>query len=495
MMVVLNLRGMRESVTVLTPIFVVFAVTHVVAIIGGIIGHAWEIDDTARELSGGFHEGLSTLGLGGMLLLFMRAYSLGAGTYTGIEATSNSLNLLREPRVQNGKRTMLLMAVSLAFTASGLLVLYLLWDVRPVEGRTMNAVLMETMTRNIPGGALFAFITILSEGALLVVAAQAGFAGGPRVLATMAVDSWMPRRFAALSERLTTHNGIVLMGIASIAALVYTQGDVHKLVVLYSINVFTTFSLSMLGMLLWAMRAPEAAGQRTRNIALFGPAFLLCALILSFTVVYKFNEGGWVTLIVTGSLVALCFWIRSHYREVVKSLNLLYAQLEKLPPRRDTPVPAPDPKQQTAAVLVGGYGGLGIHTFGNLFRAFPGIYKNVVFLTVGVVDSEEFKGEQSVDALHARTQRELDKYLELAKRFGVPATAKIAIGTDVVEEAENLCLETAKEFPRITFFAGKVIFKREAWYQRLLHNETALAVQKRLYWHGHVMVVLPARIT
>ena len=91
---------------------------------------------------------------------------------------------------------------------------------------------------------------------LLVVAAQAGFLDGPRVMANMAVDSWLPHRFAALSERLTTQNGIVLMGAASLAALLYTHGDVGKLVVMYSINVFLTFSLSMFGM------AAHDAGRR-----------------------------------------------------------------------------------------------------------------------------------------------------------------------------------------------------------------------------------------
>lgn len=493
-MVVLNLRGIRESVAVLTPIFVVFAVTHLVAIIGGVIGHFDQLDDTAARVSNGFQSGLHTLGIGGMLLLFMHAYSLGGGTYTGIEAVSNGLSILREPRVRNGRRTMLLMASSLAFTAAGLLMLYLLWQVEPVEGRTLNAVLMDRLTAGIPGGAAFAFVTILSQGALLIVAAQAGFADGPRVLANMAVDSWMPRRFAALSERLTTQNGIVLMGVTAAIALLYTHGDVRKLVVLYSINVFMTFTLSMLGMLLAALRRVPGTPHRRRDIALFSVNFLLCGTILVVTTIEKFHDGGWVTLLVTGSLVALCFWIRRHYDGVSDTLKKLYAQLEKLPPAPSAPLPDLDPRQPTAVVLVGGYSGLGIHTFGNVFRAFPGVYKNVVFMTVAVVDSGEFKGDDSIPRLRERTEESLERYLELARRFGVPATSRYVIATDVVEEGEGLCMRIAKEFPRLTFFAGKVIFKREKWYQRLLHNETAAAIQKRLYWHGHVMVILPARV-
>lgn len=117
---------MRESAIALAPIFVTFVITHVAVIVGGVIARAYEFPATVREMSTGFHSGLSTLGAGGMLLLFIHAYSLGGGTYTGIEAVSNSLPIMREPRVRTAKRTMLYMAVSLAFTAAGLLVCYLL---------------------------------------------------------------------------------------------------------------------------------------------------------------------------------------------------------------------------------------------------------------------------------------------------------------------------------------------------------------------------------
>ncbi|HSZ83717.1 MAG TPA: APC family permease, partial [Polyangia bacterium] len=221
----LNIRGVRESAIALAPIFMVFVVSHVIVIVAGIIGHASALPATTHAVTTGFSSGVKTLGIGGMLLLFVHAYSLGGGTYTGIEAVSNGLPIMREPRVQTAKRTMLYMAVSLAFTASGLLVCYLLWNVSPVAGKTLNAVLVEKMTANIPGGTAMSIVTLFSEGILLVVAAQAGFLDGPRVLANMAVDHWVPRRFAALSDRLTTQNGIVLMGAASLAALLYTGGD------------------------------------------------------------------------------------------------------------------------------------------------------------------------------------------------------------------------------------------------------------------------------
>ncbi|HSC59405.1 MAG TPA: APC family permease, partial [Gemmatimonadales bacterium] len=211
----LNIRGVRESVIALLPIFLLFLVTHVLVIGGGIVAHLGRVPEVAQQVRTGYSSGMSLLGAVGMTLLFVRAYSLGGGTYTGIEAVSNGLPIMRDPKVRTGKRTMLYMATSLAFTAGGLIVCYLLWGIGPVEGKTMNAVLVERMVGGMPFGHLFLILTLFSEGALLVVAAQAGFIDGPRVLANMAVDSWVPHRFAALSERLTTQNGIVLMGVAA----------------------------------------------------------------------------------------------------------------------------------------------------------------------------------------------------------------------------------------------------------------------------------------
>ena len=117
----------------------------------------------------------------------------------------------------------------------------------------MNAVLLERVAGGwslggVNVGHAFVVIALVSEGALLFVAAQAGFLDGPRVMANMAIDSWLPHRFSALSERLTMRNGVLLMGGTALAALIYTRGHVSKLVVMYSINVFVTFSLSNIAM-------------------------------------------------------------------------------------------------------------------------------------------------------------------------------------------------------------------------------------------------------
>jgi len=512
LLAILNARGVRESVVALAPIFVLFVLSHLVLIVGGIAAHFGSANERVAALSSSFRHDLHTPGFGvaGMLLLFMRAFSLGGGTYTGIEAVSNSMALLRQPRVKTAKSTMRYMAWSLAFVASGLILCYLLWDIRPAAGgsiKTMNGLLAERFFAGLPLGKTAIFVTLLSEAALLLVAAQAGFLAGPRTLANLAVDSWAPRRFAALSERLTTQNGVALMATASIAALLYaaTAGTsdpsgtphsdpVDRLVTMYSINVFVTFALSMLAMAILWWRADKEKPERRKRIALFTTGTVVCSVILAVTVVEKFTDGGWVTIVITGVFVAACLLIRRHYVAVAEKLSTLYADLAHLDLPGNPVVREPDPRAPTAVVLVSSYGGLGIHTVLNVFRSFPDHFKNLVFASVGVIDSGVFKGEHAVGGLEKRTTSMLQKYVDLGQRLGVPSTMRVEVGIDAVEAAEELCHAVAKEFPRSTFFAGKVIFQEEGVFQRFLHNETAVALQKRLHFGGLTMVILPARV-
>ncbi len=494
LLTVLNIRGVKESVLALAPIFIIFLLTHFVMIVGGIGSHLSTSAETVHAIHTGFQGGLGSLGPLAMFLLFIHAYSMGGGTYTGIEAVSNGLMIMREPRVQTAKRTMTYMAFSLAATAGGLLVCYLLWQVHVEPGKTMNAVLLDRLTNGIPFGGSFVVIALLSEALLLVVGAQAGFIDGPRVLANMAIDSWMPRRFAALSERLTQENGILLMSLASLAALLYTGGDVSRLVVMYSINVFLTFSLSIFGMLKSYLKSKRQRSHWGSGVATFAIGFILCATILVITVFEKFEQGGWLTLLITTALVLACFSIKQHYLDVAKKLRQLEISLKDFP-KASAPGPdSIDKNARTAVILVAGYGGLGLHTLLSILNTFPGLYKNFVFVSVGVVDSGGFKGEDSVEELKTETERMLKKYVQLAKDLGFAATYRSSIGTDVVLEAFDLCEQVKSEFPLATYFTGKVIFSVDTWIQRFLHNETGLALQKRLQLAGLTMVVLPAKI-
>ncbi|HKR10339.1 MAG TPA: APC family permease, partial [Gemmatimonadaceae bacterium] len=424
LLVILNLRGVKESVTVLAPIFGLFLLTHGILIAAGIGMHLGRVPQVAAEVSHGVQSGLSTVGALGLFAIFVRAYSMGAGTYTGIEAVSNGLQIMREPKVRTARKTMLYMAISLAVTAGGILILYLLFGIRPVEGKTMNAVLFNAFAGNwtIGGvriGYTFVLVSLAAEAALLFVAAQAGFIDGPRVMSSMAMDSWLPHRFAQLSSRLTISDGVMLMGGAAIATLVYTRGSLVALVTMYSINVFVTFSLSQVGMLRFQLQHHES--DRGKGLAIHGLAFTLCFGILIGIIYEKFALGGWVTVLVTGALVALCFRIRRHYRKVDTNLSRLNTILEVLPKDPPAAVPTIDRKRPTAVLLVGGYGGVGIHALLTIQRLFPGHFRNIVFVSIGVIDVATMKGVEEVERLRLATEKSLEEYVGLAHRFGFGA--------------------------------------------------------------------------
>ncbi len=492
-MTALNIRGVKESILALLPVFLLFMVTHAILIVGGIIAHASNLPAVSTEVANGFSSGMSLLGMSGLALLFIHSYSLGGGTYTGIEAVSNGLAIMREPKVKTGRRTMVYMAASLAFTASGLILCYLLWNVAPVEGKTMNAVLVESFIQVVPLGGLFVILTLVSEGALLVVAAQAGFVDGPRILANMAIDGWVPKRFASLSERLTTQNGIMLMGGAALAALIYTHGDVRALVVMYSINVFITFCLTELGMTRFWFTSRHKNPAWNRKIIIHLVGLTMCSTILTFIVMEKFGEGGWITLVATATVLTLCFLIRRHYRSLQYRVNKLYESLTNLPEQKHDGPLLFDPRQPTGVLLVGSYSGLGIHTLLSALKNFPEHCRNLVFVSVAVVDSDSFKVRDALDKLVEHSREDLAKYVRLAGSLGVPAEFRLKIATDPVEALEQLCLDTLPNFKRVTFFAGQLVFSKPKWYQRILHNETAFALQRRLQLAEQTLIILPTR--
>jgi amino acid transporter len=500
-LVLMNLRGVKESVTLLTPIFLTFLVTHVVLIGGTFILRAGEFPQVMHEVHHGFLADMAAPGVGlmGILALVLRAYSMGAGTYTGIEAVSNGLQIMREPKVDTGKRTMALMAVSLALTAGGITLGYLLLHVQPVANKPMNAVFAQAFADGfkpggIPIGHWFSILLLISEALLLFVAAQTGFIDGPRVMANMATDSWFPHRFAQLSDRLTMQNGVFLMGFTSLLALAYTGGDVTKLVTMYSINVFVTFSLTEISMCRFWIRGRKKHPDWKKHISVHVTGLVLCLSILCVTVYEKFSEGGKVTLAVTSLLIGLCVLIRMHYRSVQTSLRRLDQELPMLPDRAVGEPKTIEPRQPTAVLLVGSYAGLGIHSLLTIQRLFPNYYKNFIFISVGVIDSATFKNIDEVEEVRERTDNALQRYVALAQGLGLAADYRYAIGTEAVSEAVHLCVAISRDFPRSMFFAGKLIFEQEKWYQRFLHNETAYQLQRRLQFAGLNAMVLPVRV-
>jgi amino acid transporter len=493
-LVALNLRGMKESIAILMPIFIIFLVTHIALIIYGIAVHVPAIPELLRETSFDTRRMAETSGGWAIFATLLLAYSLGGGTYTGLEAVSNNVHTLAEPRVRTGKVTMMYMAASLSAVATGIILLYLLWHAHPVEGQTLNAVVFRVIAESWFGptvGGVLVTVVLVAEAGLLFVAANTGFLGGPAVLANMAADEWVPHQARYLSSRLVTRNGIVLMGLAAVAVLVLAQGQVGLLVVLYSITVFGAFALTLLGMSTYWVRMRGHEKHWLRQLILAGIGFLVCAGILAAIVIARFAAGGWVTILIVGALIWICYSIKRHYGETRSRLERADRVFARRVVEKAKPPPPLDAKAPTAIFLVGGSLGSGMHSLLWVRRLFPGQFRNFLFVRAGEVDTQSFGGEERLHHLTEEVDTSLHYYVAYCHAHDLAAASHRCFGTDVVRELTELVETLVEKFPNAIVFASKLIFEDDRLLPRLLHNQTALTMQRQLHLRGVQMVVLP----
>jgi hypothetical protein len=365
-------------------------------------------------------------------------------------------------------------------------------------GQTLNAVVFGDIIESLGfhGTTSHALLTIvlLFEGALLFVAANTGFLGGPAVLANMAVDRWAPNQFSSLSSRLVTRNGVLLMGVAALAILIWTKGYVGLLVVLYTVNVFITFTLSLLGLTNYWWKQRRDDNRARRRLLLSALALLITAGILAVIIVERFLQGGIVTLVITSVVVVLGLLIRRHYgrvRELTREFERVHRwRLQDLPGEP----PAIDPSQPTAVFLVSSNRGLGLHTVERVEALFPGHFRNYIFVSIGTVDSESFGSDQALRTLQYETRAALDTLVNYAHVLGRGSRWYDAYGSDRLEELERLALAVRDEFPSSVFFAGRLVFETENWWNRWLHSQTPLAMQRILNGHGVELMIMPVTL-
>jgi hypothetical protein len=242
----------------------------------------------------------------------------------------------------------------------------------------------------------------------------------------------------------------------------------------------------------WNTRREQQHWHRRLLISSIGAA--VTGGILVATAAIKFGQGGWITLVATGVMIAFCFVVRAHYRRVKRMMSSLDDVLTNLPLPEPKELPELSPDGPTAIVLVESYAGLGIHTLLSIQRLFPRHYKNFVFCSVGLVDSGQFKGVQDVTLLEDKTRTDLEKYVNLAQRMGYYAEYRYTLGTDLIAELEGICLDLIKEFRRPVVFAGQLVFQRENLFTRSLHHETAFSIQRRLQFTGVQVIIMPIRV-
>ena len=491
----LNMRGMKESVKTLMPIFLGFIIIHLALIGYGFMAHANQlvpvVHDATSNTSSLWHQFGSLF----VFAIMMHAYAQGGGTYTGLEAVSNNVNALAEPRVRTGQWAMIWMAISLAIMAGGILLLYLFWHVVPVPGKTLNAVLFGDMLGNSAWGHLWLTVTLVFEAGLLFIAANTGFLGGPAVLSNMGIDHWVPKMFVNISSRLVKQNGVLLFGAGALMLLFVTDGKVNILVIIYSISVFLAFTVSIFGLLKYFSTEVSHFFKKSIKLFLLGLGFIVCAMVLVMIAATSFLSGGWIGFLLIILLLCFCLSIRKEYRISNAMLDKLNQELVR-PLNNTTPIVPilPNPSDATAIIFVSTSCGAAMHTFLMVNKLFKDHYKNFVFVSIAVIDSGTVVFADRIEELRQNNQNNLDYLTNFCYLHHIPATSLLEVATDPIDGLDVFAKKLADKYPDNAFFASQLLFSGNSWIQRISHNNTAFAMQRELYNLGLNMMILPVKV-
>ena len=305
----LNLRGLRETGTLMSIPVYGFLVAFFLMLAAG-VGRA--LAGGPQPLAGIAPPATAPLSV----ILVLHAFATGCTALTGIEAISNGVPSFRPPEAKNAGRTLLVMAVLMTALFAGSIGLTQYLAVVPGPQETV----LSALARTVLGRGWAYYVVQLTTLLVLAVAANTSFAGFPRVAALLAKEGFLPRQLTGLGDRLVFANGIVSLSLAAGILIVVFRGESHALIPLFAIGAFTAFTLCQAGMVVhdyklrgphWRLRAIlNALGCLTTGIAV---------LIIAVT---KFVDGAWITLIVIPGVILTFLRIRSHYAEVARELSL-----------------------------------------------------------------------------------------------------------------------------------------------------------------------------
>lgn len=259
------------------------------------------------------------------LVVAFRAFSSGCAALTGIEAISDGAGAFKEPTNKNAGATLIVMAVLLATMFVGVSFIGNKFHIIPMEighGDTYKTVMAQICQEVFPINTAFgtAYFNMLQVATtlILILAANTAYADFPRLCSFVARDGFLPRQLASLGDRLVFQNGILVLSLCAIALIVTFGGDTHKLIPLYSVGVFVSFTMSQAGM--FARSRNHKDGGWKPWVSFFG-AFVtsILAIVLLFS---KWHEGAWLVIIALAALMTIFLGIRRHYNYLAKELEV-----------------------------------------------------------------------------------------------------------------------------------------------------------------------------
>jgi amino acid transporter len=450
-----NLRGMKESGSIFAVPTYLYIGGMVALIVTGIVKHftgdLGTVDDIAFEenpLNGGHLA----------VILFLRAFSSGAVALTGIEAIADGVPAFQRPEAKNAANTLRIMGVILGALFLGVSILARYVEPVPTHDETV----VSQMGRVVFGeGFLHVFLQI-ATCAILVLAANTAYADFPRLSSIIARDGFLPRQFANRGDRLVFSNGVLFLALAASGLLIAFGGITTKLIPLYAVGVFTSFTLSQLGMVMRGRTLRDAGWKGRLAVNLFGASLTFVVLVI--VAVSKFRQGAWLPVVVIPIVISLFLAVRRHYDRVSAAIAITPEQV-----RRGYP-------NHTVVVLVSR-----VHR--------------------GVVEALEYAKSlrpQHLAALYVSYEEDDRVALEREWeefRIDVPLEVVHSPYRELVHAVLRYLdeLDARWENDRITVIIPEFVVGR--WYEHALHNQSALRLKgKLLFRPGTVVTSVPYHV-
>jgi len=469
----LNLRGIRES----GNLFAIPVYGFMIVIIGMILTGLFRIfilnDDieapsadltiTAEHSVTGF----------ALVFLLLRAFSSGSAALTGVEAISNGVPAFKPPKSRNAATTLLLLGLVAVTMLMGIITLSRLTNLQFVEDPATQIVagpagyVQKTVTTQLGeavfgAGSVLLFIVAGATALILFLAANTAFNGFPVLGSILAQDRYLPRQLHTRGDRLAFSNGIVFLAVFAIVLIVGFQAEVTRLIQLYIVGVFVSFTLSQAGMLrhwnrlLRTERDLTARRRMHRSRAINGFGMVLTGAVLIIVLVTKFLLGAWIAIVAMAVIYLVMLGIRRHYDHVARELA----------PLEDRPVL---PARNHAIVLVSKVHQPTLRAVAYAQATRP---DTLTALTV------------NVDEKDTRTIQEEWERREIPVPLTVIESPYREITGPIIDYVKSIRRDSPRDV--VTVFIPEYVVGK--WWENLLHNQSALRIKGRLLFEPGVMV-------
>jgi len=313
LMMVANLRGLKESGALFAPPTYLYVISLITLIVVGLyrvfVQHLPPIEHTGEAQHLLEMQGSVTV------FYFLKAFSSGAVALTGVEAVSNGVPAFKKPESKNASITLIWMAAILGGCFFGLSILAQhLQPVKDHEGIIPNTVLAQLAEQVYGGRNIFFFITQFATFGILILAANTSYADFPRLGSLIAKDNYLPRQFMNRGDRLVYSNGVIFLSVASIGLIIAFKGLISALIPLYAVGVFTGFTLSQAGMCVHHYKHREKSWKL--HIVINGIGSVTTFFVAGIFVVVKFTDGAWIPAVLIPIMMIGFKVIHRHYTRV-----------------------------------------------------------------------------------------------------------------------------------------------------------------------------------